>query len=94
MAQQMIAEIATSTDGEAEEIASLKARLSCVERNAHDLHLMAEHEHNIAREVVREGRQFFAFIEDRARGFGQEEAVTAREKCDYALTLYRKADAR
>eukprot|EP00971_Amphidinium_carterae_P092657 1835093-Amphidinium_carterae.1 len=55
---------------------------------------MAEHEHNVAREVVREGRQFFAFIEDRARGFSQEEAVTAREKCDYGLSLYRKSDAR
>eukprot|EP00971_Amphidinium_carterae_P006548 129147-Amphidinium_carterae.1 len=52
------------------------------------------YENNIAREVVREGRQFFAFIEDSARGFSQEEAVTARSKCDYELSLHRKADAR
>eukprot|EP00971_Amphidinium_carterae_P319492 6349663-Amphidinium_carterae.1 len=84
----------THTLEEAEEIASLKAQLSCVECNACDLKIVAEHEHNVAREVVREGRQFFACIEDRARGFSQEEATTARETCDYELTLNRKADAR
>eukprot|EP00971_Amphidinium_carterae_P128430 2544113-Amphidinium_carterae.2 len=122
MAQEMIAEIATSTDvpeqvarvaglwnktirtrsqthtlEEAEELPSLRAKLSSVECNARDLHMMAEHEHHIAQEVVREGRQFFAFIEDRARGFQSRrflEAATAREKCDYELSLYRKADAR
>eukprot|EP00971_Amphidinium_carterae_P263705 5231711-Amphidinium_carterae.2 len=84
----------THTLEEAEEIACLQARLSCVECNARDFKIVAEHEHNIAQEVVREGRQFFAFIEDRARGFSQEEATTARERCDYELSLYRKADAR
>eukprot|EP00971_Amphidinium_carterae_P326037 6456648-Amphidinium_carterae.4 len=45
-------------------------------------------------EVVKEGRQFYAFIEDRARGFSLEEATNAREKCDYELSVYRRADAR
>eukprot|EP00971_Amphidinium_carterae_P168290 3334426-Amphidinium_carterae.1 len=34
-----------------------------------DLQHVAEHEHRIAREVLHEGRQFFSYIEQQARGF-------------------------
>eukprot|EP00971_Amphidinium_carterae_P245810 4881857-Amphidinium_carterae.2 len=72
----------------------MRAQLRCAECNMSDLQHIAEHEHNIAREVVREGRQCFSYIEQQARGFSQEEANTARNKCDHELSLYRKADAR
>eukprot|EP00971_Amphidinium_carterae_P213059 4228862-Amphidinium_carterae.2 len=67
---------------EAEEIACIKAKVSCIECNARDFKIVAEHEHSVAQEVVQEGQKFFAFIEDRARGFSLEEATSAREKCD------------
>eukprot|EP00971_Amphidinium_carterae_P178804 3546579-Amphidinium_carterae.3 len=72
----------------------MRAHLRCAECNMNDLQHIAEHEQLIAHEVVREGRQFFAFIQQRARGFSLEEANIACNKCDYELSLYRNADAR
>eukprot|EP00971_Amphidinium_carterae_P196695 3903751-Amphidinium_carterae.1 len=57
---------------EAEEFASMRAKLII------GLNAMP---------VVREGRQFIAFIEDRARGFSQEEAATARDERWFVFLL-------
>eukprot|EP00971_Amphidinium_carterae_P023554 464719-Amphidinium_carterae.2 len=72
----------------------LRAELRCAECNMNDLQRIAEHEHTVAREVLRQGRQFYSYIEQQARGFSQEEAHIARNKFDHELSLYRKADAR
>eukprot|EP00971_Amphidinium_carterae_P092710 1836017-Amphidinium_carterae.1 len=50
---------------EASEIAILAAKLRCTEHNMQDLEKVAEHEHNVARSILTEGRQFYSHVEQR-----------------------------
>eukprot|EP00971_Amphidinium_carterae_P123176 2439038-Amphidinium_carterae.1 len=52
---------------EATEIATLTAKLGCAESNMQDLERFAEKEHNTARSILAEGRQFYVYIEQQAR---------------------------
>eukprot|EP00971_Amphidinium_carterae_P263914 5235790-Amphidinium_carterae.1 len=48
---------------DATEIAILTAKLGCAESNMQDLERVAEHEHNVAKCILTEGRQFYAHVE-------------------------------
>eukprot|EP00971_Amphidinium_carterae_P007629 150995-Amphidinium_carterae.1 len=60
------------------QIANLTARLGCAERNMQDLERFAELEHNTARSILAEGRQFYVYVEQQARGFSHAESNAAR----------------
>eukprot|EP00971_Amphidinium_carterae_P239633 4757375-Amphidinium_carterae.1 len=77
---------------EASEIATLTAKLRCTEHNMQDLEKVAEYEHQVARRILTEGRQFYSHVEQQARGFGQEESRAARSNMDIELKRYRQAD--
>eukprot|EP00971_Amphidinium_carterae_P061249 1212704-Amphidinium_carterae.1 len=57
---------------EASEIAILTAKLRCKEHNMQDVEKVAEYEHQVARRILDEGRQFYSHVEQQARGFSQE----------------------
>eukprot|EP00971_Amphidinium_carterae_P268329 5323684-Amphidinium_carterae.1 len=50
------------------------------------------HEHGTAQTVLREGREFYPYVENQARGFGQEESQAAQAHVDRELRRYRQAD--
>eukprot|EP00971_Amphidinium_carterae_P050345 991896-Amphidinium_carterae.3 len=77
---------------DATEIAVLTARLGCAESNMQDLEKFAEHEHNVAKCILTEGRQFYVYVEQQARGFSQAESNAARSNADIELRRYRQAD--
>eukprot|EP00971_Amphidinium_carterae_P326765 6457766-Amphidinium_carterae.1 len=77
---------------DATEIEVLTAKLGCAESNIHDLEKVAEHEHSVARCILTEGRQFYAYVEQQARGFSQAESHAARSNADLELRRYRQAD--
>eukprot|EP00971_Amphidinium_carterae_P323421 6427412-Amphidinium_carterae.1 len=52
---------------EAAEIATLSAQLSCAESIIRDLEHFADVEHNAARSILTEGRQFYVYVEQQAR---------------------------
>eukprot|EP00971_Amphidinium_carterae_P014423 284905-Amphidinium_carterae.1 len=52
---------------EATDIAVLTAKLGCAESNIHDLEKRAEHKHSVAKCILTEGRQFYAYVEQQAR---------------------------
>eukprot|EP00971_Amphidinium_carterae_P216128 4290040-Amphidinium_carterae.1 len=54
---------------------------------------VAEDEHGTAQTVLREGREFYSYVENQARGFGQEESPAAHAHVDRELRRYRQADA-
>eukprot|EP00971_Amphidinium_carterae_P034211 673628-Amphidinium_carterae.1 len=70
---------------EATEIAILTARFGCAESQMQDLEKFAEHEHNVARSILNEGRQFYVYVEQQARGFSQAESNAARSNADLEL---------
>eukprot|EP00971_Amphidinium_carterae_P019104 376047-Amphidinium_carterae.1 len=57
-----------------------------------DLEKVAEYEHNVARRILTEGRQFYSHVEQQARGFSQAESQAARNNMDIELRRYRQAD--
>eukprot|EP00971_Amphidinium_carterae_P214718 4260878-Amphidinium_carterae.1 len=77
---------------EAAEIATLTAQLSCAESNIRDLEQVSAFEHNVARSILTEGRQFYLYVEQQAKGFSQAEANAARSNADIELRRYREAD--
>eukprot|EP00971_Amphidinium_carterae_P149755 2969067-Amphidinium_carterae.1 len=70
-----------------------RARLECTENNLRDLAKVAEYEHGAAQKVLRDGREFYSYVGNQARGFGQEETQAARDHVDRELRRYRQADA-
>eukprot|EP00971_Amphidinium_carterae_P244992 4864374-Amphidinium_carterae.4 len=60
----------------------LRARLQFTESNAYDAQRIAEYEHSIAKEVLREGRAFNPYVEQQTRGFSLEESQAARTSVD------------
>eukprot|EP00971_Amphidinium_carterae_P102194 2023054-Amphidinium_carterae.1 len=77
---------------EAAEIATLTAKLGCAKNNIHDLERFAELEHNAARSILAEGRQFYVHAEQQARGFSQAKSDAARSNAKLELRRYRQAD--
>eukprot|EP00971_Amphidinium_carterae_P306261 6086394-Amphidinium_carterae.1 len=57
-----------------------------------NLERFAKLEHNAARSILAEGRQFYVYIEQQARGLSQAESNAARSNADLELRRYRQAD--
>eukprot|EP00971_Amphidinium_carterae_P045079 886888-Amphidinium_carterae.1 len=47
-----------------------------------DLERFAELEHNTAKNILAEGRQFYVYVEQQARGFSQAESNAACSNAD------------
>eukprot|EP00971_Amphidinium_carterae_P288335 5724287-Amphidinium_carterae.1 len=77
---------------EGTEIATLTAKLGCAESNMFDLERFAELEHNTAKSILAEGRQFYVHVEQQARGFSQAESDAARSNAELERRRYRQAD--
>eukprot|EP00971_Amphidinium_carterae_P273972 5437517-Amphidinium_carterae.1 len=84
----------TRLNEETEEIAILKAKSQFTERNMSDLRRVVTCEHTAACEVLQQGRAFYSYVEQPAKGFNQEESRMARDNFDQELRMYRQADAR
>eukprot|EP00971_Amphidinium_carterae_P131339 2601336-Amphidinium_carterae.1 len=57
-----------------------------------DLERFAQLEHNAATSILAEGRQFYVYVEQQARGFSQAESDAARSNAEIELRRYRQAD--
>eukprot|EP00971_Amphidinium_carterae_P294980 5857236-Amphidinium_carterae.1 len=96
MAQEMIATIATSTDGVQTETVQMTEAISA------RLDLPRSHLEEVPERVARVACLWNKTVRTRTQsanniapcGFSQQEASTACNKCDYEFSLYRKADAR
>eukprot|EP00971_Amphidinium_carterae_P009364 184915-Amphidinium_carterae.1 len=57
-----------------------------------DLEKVTQYEHQVARRILTDGRQFYSHVEQQARGFSQEESRAARSNMDIELKRYRNAN--
>ncbi|CAK9052818.1 unnamed protein product, partial [Durusdinium trenchii] len=89
---------ATALFQESFELAECRAELSMQEANNADLRCLAEHEYNVATNVVQEGREFYRYVESQARGFAtmymREEARCLQRRYDYEHQEARLDDLR
>eukprot|EP00971_Amphidinium_carterae_P251736 4997998-Amphidinium_carterae.1 len=72
----------------------LRAKLQFTEQNMTDLRRVAECEDHAACEVLQQGRAFYSYVEQQAKGFSHEEHRVARDKREQKLRMYRQVDAR
>eukprot|EP00971_Amphidinium_carterae_P318465 6329878-Amphidinium_carterae.1 len=63
---------------EQEEVAMPRAKLKCTEHNLRDLAKVAAYEHGAIQKMLHDSRGVYSYVENQARGFGQEETQAAR----------------